>query len=232
LAAIGHRHYMYPSIADEARPACAAGSARCLREPPGGYTFLRLVVETDATATPREPRPSLLQLFLGFLEMTLSGFGGVLAWAHRTLVERRGWLSERDFAALLGLSQVLPGGNIINMAVFVGDRLHGLRGVAVALTGLLLAPFVLVLVLSVWLANPAVAEMSRPALRGAAPVVAGLVLATGLKMARSYRGLPRAWLVTGLTLAAVGVLQLPLLPVLAVLGPISVALAWRKAGST
>jgi chromate transporter len=174
-----------------------------------------------------DPRPSLLELFLAFLEMTLSGFGGVLAWAHRTLVERRGWLSEREFTGLLGLSQILPGGNIINVAVFVGDRFHGLRGVAVALAGLLIAPFVLVLVLSVWLANPAVSEVSRPALRGAAPVVAALVLATGIKMARQFRGIPRAWLVAGLTLAAVGVLQLALLPVLAVLGPLSIALAWR-----
>jgi chromate transporter len=175
--------------------------------------------------------PTLLELFLAFLEMTLSGFGGVLAWAHRTLVERRGWLSEREFTALLGLSQVLPGGNIINVAVFVGDKFQGLRGVAVTLSGLLLAPFGLLLILNVWLANPAIGELSRPALRGAAPVVAGLILATGIKMARSYRGVPRAWLVAGLTLLAVGVVQLPLLLVLAVLGPISVALAWRGAGN-
>ena len=175
--------------------------------------------------------PTLLELFLAFLEMTLSGFGGVLAWAHRTLVERRGWLSEREFTALLGLAQVLPGGNIINVAVFVGDKFQGMRGVAVALAGLLLAPFGLLLVLSVFLADPAVGELSRPALRGAAPVVAGLILATGIKMARSYRGVPRAWLVAGLTLLAVGVVQIPLLLVLAVLGPISVALAWRGAGN-
>jgi chromate transporter len=178
-----------------------------------------------------EPPPGLLEIFVAFLEMTLSGFGGVLAWAHRTLVERRRWLSDREFTALLGLAQVLPGGNIINLAVFVGDKFQGLRGVAVALTGLVLAPFVIVLVLSVFLANPAVGELSRPALRGAAPVVAGLILATGIKMARSYRGVPRAWLVAGLTLAAVGIAQLPLLLVLVVLGPISIALAWRGAGN-
>ncbi len=175
-------------------------------------------------------RPSLRQLFTAFLEMTLSGFGGVLAWAHRSLVERRAWLSEREFAALLGLCQVLPGGNVINLAVFVGARFQGLRGVGVALSGLMLAPFVLVLVLGAWVANPAVGEVTRPALRGAAPVVAGLVLATAVKMARPYRGIPRAWAVSGLTLVAVGLLQLPLLPALAVLVPLSVALAWRRRG--
>jgi len=159
--------------------------------------------------------------------MTLSGFGGVLAWAHRTLVERRGWLGEREFVSLLGLCQVLPGGNIINVAVFVGDRFHGLRGVAVALAGLLVAPFVLVLVVGGVVAIPAVEQITGPALRGAAPVVAGMVLATGLKTGRPYRRLPRAWLVAGLTLLAIGLLQLPLLLVLAIVGPLSIALAWR-----
>ena len=174
-----------------------------------------------------EVRPTLWQLFTAFLEMTLSGFGGVLAWAHRTLVERRRWLDDREFAAVLGLSQVLPGGNIINVAVFVGDRFHGTRGVLVCLAGLLLAPFALVLVVGTLVTNPAVAQFSGPALRGAAPVVAGMVLATGLKMTRTYRTVPRAWLVGGLTFVAVGLFQLPLLLVLVVLGPLSVALVWR-----
>jgi chromate transporter len=159
--------------------------------------------------------------------MTLSGFGGVVAWAHRTLVERRGWLSDRDFAALLGLSQVLPGGNIINLGVFVGDRFHGLRGVVVCLVGLLAAPFVLVLLVGGLATNPAVVRFSDPALRGAAPVVAGMVLAAGIKMSRPFRTQPRAWLIAGLTLLAIGVLQLPLLLVVAVAAPLSVALAWR-----
>ena len=159
--------------------------------------------------------------------MTLSGFGGVVAWAHRTLVERRAWLTDREFTTLLGLSQVLPGGNILNVAVFVGDRFHGLRGVAVCLAGLLVAPFVLLLVIATLVSNPAVEQYTAPALRGAAPVVAGLVLATGIKMARTLGTLPRAWLVAGLTLLAIGVLQLPLLLVVAVVAPLSVALSWR-----
>ena len=160
--------------------------------------------------------------------MTLSGFGGVLAWAHRTLVERRGWLTEPEFTELLGLSQILPGGNIINVAIFVGARFHGLRGVFVALCGLLVAPLCLLLVLNVVLSGPGIAAISQPALRGAAPVVAGLTLATGLKMARAYRWtLPSAVLGT-LTLGAIALFQLPLLLVLAVLAPLSAALAWRR----
>src|SRR5919201_130669 len=166
-------------------------------------------------------QPSLKQLFGGFLEVTLSGFGGVLAWAHRTLVERRGWLSEHEFAEVLGLSQILPGGNIVNVAIFVGARFHGLRGALVALTGLLLVPFCLLLLLNALLGGPGIVEKSQPALRGAAPVVAGLTLTTGLKMARSHRWTPPGLAFGLLTLVGVGLVQLPLLVVLVILAPVS-----------
>jgi chromate transporter len=172
-------------------------------------------------------RPGLRELFTAFLEIALSGFGGVLAWAHRTLVERRAWLTEREFGELLALCQVLPGGNIINLAVFVGQRFQGLRGVGATLSGLMLAPFALVLVLGVLVANPAVGDVTRPALRGAAPVVAGMVLATAIKMSKPYRRVPAALAAATLSFTAIGILQLPLLPVLAVLGPLCVAIAWR-----
>jgi chromate transporter len=174
-------------------------------------------------------QPSLTQLFGGFLEVTLSGFGGVLAWAHRTLVERRGWLSEHEFAEVLGLSQILPGGNIVNVAVFVGARFHGVRGALVALCGLLVVPFCLLLLLNVVLGGPGVVEKSQPALRGAAPVVAGLTLSTGLKMTRSHRWTPLGLAFGALTLVGVGLIQLPLLLVLAILAPLSLAFAWRTA---
>jgi chromate transporter len=176
-------------------------------------------------------QPSLTQLFSGFLEVALSGFGGVLAWAHRTLVERRAWLSEREFVELLALSQMLPGGNIINVAVFVGNRFHGLRGVLVALAGLLIAPFCLLLILNAALDGPGVAQFSQPALRGAAPVVAGLTLSAGLKMLRAHRWTPLDAGFGVLTLAGVVVLQAPLLLVLAALAPLSVGLAWRRAAA-
>ena len=174
-------------------------------------------------------RPSLLELFGCFLEMAMSGFGGVLAWAHRSLVERRGWLSEREFGALLGLAQMLPGGNIVNLAVLVGLRYYGLRGVLVALGGLLLAPFTLLLLLGALVNNPGVGEIARLALRGAAPVVAGMLLTTAIKMARAYRGSPYALSLAGLSLVAVGIVQVPLLIALAVLGPLGIIIAWRRA---
>jgi chromate transporter len=85
-----------------------------------------------------------------------------------------------------------------------------------------------VLLVGVLFANPAVQQYSSPALRGAAPVVAGMVLATGLKMSRPYRRLPRAWLIGGVTFVAVAIFQVPLLLVLLVIAPLSIVLSWRS----
>ena len=175
--------------------------------------------------------PSLTQLFAGFFECALSGFGGVVAWAHRILVERRRWLGERDYAELLGLSQIMPGGNIVNISILVGFRFHGVVGTLVALAGLLIVPFCLLLAVNAALQGPAVEAVSQPALRGAAPVVAGLALTAGLKMARAYHWTPSSLVFGGLTLVAVAIVQLPLLAVLAVLAPLRIAQTWRTSSN-
>lgn len=117
------------------------------------------------------------------------------------------------------------------MAIFIGLRFQGWRGVIVALTGLMLVPFCLVLAIYALANGPNVTTISGPALRGAAPVVAGLTLSAGVKIARAHRWTAYGLGIAFLTLAAIVVLQLPLVPVLAILAPLSVALSWRR-GST
>jgi chromate transporter len=170
---------------------------------------------------------SLAALFVGFMEIALSGFGGVLAWAHRSLVEKRGWLSEHEFAEVLGLCQAVPGGNIVNLSIVVGTRFRGLPGALAALLGLFSVPFVLVLGLAALYAAGGEVPALRAALRGIAAAAAGLVVATGLKMVWAYRDRPWALALAGLALGAVGLLRWPLLPVLLALGPIGIVLAWR-----
>src|SRR4051812_50177220 len=100
-----------------------------------------------APDTPRSaPRPiqpgdvTLAALFLAFVEIALSSFGGALAWARRVLVERRGWLGAREFGEMLGLCQALPGPNVVNLSIFLGTRYHGLAGAPVAFGGVILGP--------------------------------------------------------------------------------------------
>jgi chromate transporter len=175
------------------------------------------------------PRVSLAALFGCFLEITFSSFGGAVAWAYRILVEKRRWLTAREFAELWSLGQALPGPNIVNVAIFIGARYHGARGAAVAFTGLVLAPLVVWMPLGALYGQVGQLDAVRAVLRGVAVVAAGLLLATGLKMAQPARRDPWALAITALAFLGVGVLHWPLLLVLLLLAPVSIALAGRRA---
>lgn len=169
---------------------------------------------------------SLSQLFGAFTALALQGFGGVLPWAHRTLVEQRGWLTREEFIELLALAQTLPGPNIVNLAVMVGDRWFGWRGALVAVLGLVGAPALLVLALALVHGHFAALPEVRGALGGMAAVAAGLVIATALKLAAAHRRDWRSLAFAAAAFAGVGVMRWPLPWVLGVLGPVAFACAW------
>src|SRR6266498_1637860 len=102
----------------------------------------------DSTATPSVASLSLSELFFGFLKVGLSGFGGVLPFARRMIVEERRWLTEAEFLDVLSLSQFLPGPNIVNVSVIVGRRFQGVAGSFAATGGLMLMPLVIVLAIA------------------------------------------------------------------------------------
>jgi chromate transporter len=170
----------------------------------------------------------VLALFLVFAEISLSSFGGAIVWARIVLVERRGWLGERQFAELLGLCQSVPGPSLVNLAIYLGTRHHGVVGAIAAASGFLLPPLVVLLPLGILYQQGAQLEVVRLALHGVAAAAAGMLLATGLKMAQSYRREPIALVMAALALVGVGVLRWPLLAVLVLLAPVSIYLAWRR----
>jgi chromate transporter len=174
------------------------------------------------------PPVTLGLLFRTFAEITLSSFGGAAAWAHRVLVEKRRWLTDREFAEQWSVAQALPGPNIVNLAVFVGMRYHGARGVVVAFCALVLVPLAVVLPLGALYQHVGHVEIVRAVLRGVATVGAGMLIALGLKLAAPYRHDPGLSAIAALAFVGVGVLQWPLLLVLGVLTPCSVAIAWRR----
>ena len=172
------------------------------------------------------------ELFRVFTRLALQGFGGVLPVAQRELVERERWLSSAQFVELLSAGQVLPGPNVVNLSLMVGDRFFGWRGAVAALGGMLLAPLLVVLALAALYARFEFLPVVSGALRGMGAVAAGLVIATGLKLLPTLRRSPLgpalAMAFAGLTLLAVGVLRWPLLWVLLGLGGTAVACAaWR-----
>ncbi len=181
-------------------------------------------------AAPAAPE-SVRELFLAFSGLALRGFGGVLPWAQRVLVEERRWLTNDDFVELLSLSQLLPGPNVCNLAVMVGDRWFGLRGAAAALGGMLAVPMALVLALAVLYSGVSDQPVVVAALRGMGAVSAGLIIAMALKLVPSQRRNLPGWFFLAGTFAAVGLLRMPLIWVMLAMGAASVLVArWRMRG--
>jgi chromate transporter len=165
-------------------------------------------------------------LFLAFLEIGLCGFGGVAPWARYVIVEKRQWMSGRDYAELLGIASVLPGANTVNLAVLLGDRARGITGSLSALAGLLVMPLVILVGLAALYDRFGALPDVRNALTGAAAATAGLVLGTAGKMITNLR-LDPITLITGAgVFVAVGLMRMPLLLSLAVAVPASLALTF------
>jgi chromate transporter len=178
-------------------------------------------------AGPQPIRPTLAELFVAFATISLSGFGGVLAWSRRLMVEERKWLTSDQFNEVYALCSFLPGGNIINFSVVFGARFGGVRGAMAAMAGLMGPPVLLVLIIAAIYAHYGDLPVLRRALTGVAAAAAGLMMATVAKMARPlFRN--RAWrgpLIALVTFAAIGIMQWPLPLVLAVIVPVSIAAA-------
>ncbi len=171
----------------------------------------------------------LWQLFLCFVKVGVTSFGGsTQAWIFRAVVEERRWLSETDFLAGVTIAQILPGANPVNLSLYVGQRLRGWSGALVATLGMVAPAICIVLLAGALYARLAHFQLTHFLLIGIATVGVGATLAAGLKVARKIERRP-AIIVIGLaTFFAVGVLHWSMVPVVAVLAPLSVALAARR----
>ncbi len=179
-------------------------------------------------AVPAAVVPSPRELFLRFTQVSLSGFGGVMPFARRMLVEERRWLNAEEFTDLLSLCQLLPGPNIVNVSVCVGARYHGVRGALAAFTGLMAAPFAIVLALGTLYTQYGHLPAVSAAFRGISAAAAGLVVAMALKMASSRRLRSAMALFTVATFIGIALMRLPLVFFLLGAAPLSIAAAfWR-----
>jgi chromate transporter len=189
-----------------------------------------------AANTAAAPAPSIAELFLAFAAISLSGFGGVLAWARRIMVERRRWFTAEEFNEAFALCAFLPGGNMVNFAVIFGARMRGPLGALAALAGLLGPPMILVIAVGALYAHFGDLPALRRMLTGVAAAAAGLMLATVAKMARPlFKGPFKnpavvAPLIALSTFVAIGILHWPLPLVLLVIVPVSIGAAFRNDG--
>jgi chromate transporter len=127
----------------------------------------------------------LSTIFLVFSKLALMGFGGVMPFAYRALVEEHKWLTAEEFAQYLAMSQMLPGPTICNVSLMVGNRYAGTAGALAAVSGMILGPFLIVVALGVLYQRFGQIEMFRHAVSGMAAVACGLILATAVKMGKA-----------------------------------------------
>jgi chromate transporter len=184
------------------------------------------IVPAPAQLAP--PAPTLIELFVAFAIVSLSGFGGVLAWSRRMLVELRRWLTPEEFNDLFGLCQVLPGPTVINLSVVFGRQVSGIPGAVAALAGLVCPGFVVIILFGFLYTRFGDVDALQRVFTGMAAAAAGLTISTSAKMAEPLfkRGLVLAPLVALAMLVAIGIMRWPIYWVLAIAVPTSITLAW------
>ena len=197
--------------------------------PSSGWKIDRKTPLTAAGAE-NQNRPDLRALFLGFSSVGLSGFGGVLPFARRMLVDERRWMTAEEFNTQLGLCQFLPGPNVVNLAVVVGKRHRGLAGAIVAPVGLLAGPLAIVLILALLYDRFGGLPLAQGMLRGIAAAGCGLLFAMAWRMGAAIRDKAIFLPFTALTVAAIAWLRWPM-PIVMIAGLIfSGGVAYWKLG--
>ena len=189
---------------------------------------MSLPLRSDTASTAPVPQIGALRLFLLFSRIALSGFGGMPFWTRRALVERQRWLTEREFVELMAIGQLLPGPVTLNLAVMVGQRFAGGMGAMAAVAGLLGWPALIVMALGMLYQRYGALPVVHQALTGMSAVGAGLLLASGIRMAAVLSRQWRPWLFAGLAFAGVGLERWSLIAVVGTLAPLAIAAAWKE----
>jgi len=183
------------------------------------------VPEPDLSTSVIRSPPGLLELFLAFAKMSLAGFGGVLYWARRGIVDQHHWMTADEFNETYALCHFLPGPNIVNLSMVFGSRIRGIAGGVAAFAGLLAPPTAIITILAALYARYGEIDALRRILAGVSCAAVGLLIATVLRM---MTPLIKRRDVIGLVLlvavlVAIGLARLPLQAVLLVAIPISLA---------
>ena len=183
----------------------------------------------------RQPQ-SKTELFVAFTLMALQGVGGVLVIVQHELVNRRKWLTQAQFVEEWSVAQVMPGPNVVNLCLMLGGKYFGLAGALAAVSGLIMAPMLLVLTLAILFGGVSESAVAQGALKGMGAVSGGLIIATGLKLSKTMPQNPLGlWLAITfalITFAAVGIFLISLIWVLLGLGLLACLLTYRALGIT
>src|SRR6266481_3363670 len=185
-------------------------------------------LSSSVEESPLQPPPGLVGLFVAFAKMSTAGFGGVLYWARRGIVDQHRWMTADEFNETYALCHFLPGPNIVNLSVVFGSRFRGIPGSIAAFAGLLAPPTAIITILAALYARYGEIDTLRRILAGVSCAAVGLLLSAVFRMMTPL--VKRRDLVALVLLAAVfvaiGLLRLPLAAVLLVAIPLSIALSF------
>jgi chromate transporter len=190
-------------------------------------------VSTDGTLDPPASLPAIQaisrwNIFTGFMLVGMFGFGGIAAALYHVVVERRRWLTAEEYTSTLGLGQVLPGANLINMTTIIGDRYQGLPGALLALGGLMFMPLACLITLATLYDRFSGLSDVRSATAAAAAGAVGLTMGTAIKLARNILRSPVSVIVALTSFAGIGLLRFPMLATILFLAPLALAAGFWK----
>lgn len=184
---------------------------------------------SDGIQAESAPAPTLAALFMICFKIGLSSFGGGLSgWFYREFVLNRPWISDEDFASTFAMCQMLPGANIINLAICIGEQLLGARGSVVAVLGLVVGPFFILIAAASASAELAGNHWFETIANGVTFAAIGLLIVIAMRGVRRSLKFPPYVAVIAITAVAVAFLKLSLVLVVLLVSPVSVWMAWRR----
>jgi len=186
---------------------------------------------SDSPASPFsfEP-PTLGELFIEFAKMSLAGFGGVLVWARRSIVEQHRWMTADQFNEAFAICHLLPGANIVNLSIVFGGRFRGIPGSIAAFLGLVLPPALILTGVGILYAHVGNLAVLQRTLAGIACAAVGLFISIIIRMMIPLlqRRNPIEIVLMAAVFVAVGLMRVPLALVLLTAIPLSVFLTYLR----
>jgi chromate transporter len=159
-------------------------------------------------AVPDGAEVSIGQIFLEFLIIGATSFGGVVPYLRGSLVTKRHWVDDKEFVEMLSISQSLPGLNATNMAILVGEKLRGAMGSIAAIIGICLPGAVLMYIVGIFYRMHGDHIWVTAALKGVAAAAVGLILSTVVSMSKKSLSGKFDFIFIALTVIAVNRLHL------------------------
>ena len=192
-------------------------------------TAAKAALQTGET-TAKPAVVSIGQIFLEFLTIGATSFGGVVPYLRGSLVTKRQWIDDKEFVEMLSISQSLPGLNATNMAVLVGEKLRGVMGSLAGILGICLPGGLLMFTVGIFYHHHGDHVWITAALKGVAAAAVGLILSTVVSLSKKSLSHNFDFVFMAMTVIAVNRLHLGVPRTLVIVGLLAVLFHYpRKA---